>query len=133
MHYYLMYMLNIQETQQKIKNWTDHAVGEWGLVCIVFLVAFASFALGRLSALEDARPLVSVSTREADTASPMKVGGLVVASRSGSSYHYPWCAGAAQIAEKNRMWFQSEAEAQRAGYRPAKNCKGLAQPAASSQ
>ena len=51
--------------------------------------------------------------------------GLLVASKSGTKYHFPWCAGASQIAEKNKIWFNSYEEAQKAGYSRATNCKGL--------
>lgn len=51
--------------------------------------------------------------------------GEVVASKNGTKYHYPWCAGAKQIAEKNRITFRSIAEARASGYTPAANCKGL--------
>jgi len=52
-------------------------------------------------------------------------GGEVVASKSGSKYHFPWCGGAKQIAEKNLITFASIEEARKAGYTPAANCKGL--------
>jgi hypothetical protein len=119
-------MPSIQETWLKIKNWTDFAVGEWGLVLIVLLVALASFGLGRLSVLETVRPPVSVT--EAPTeAQPrgMSIGGLIVASRTGSVYYFPWCTGASKILPQNQVWFASEEKARSAGYVPAKNCKGL--------
>ncbi len=50
---------------------------------------------------------------------------LVVASKNGTKYHYPWCAGAKQIADKNKITFNSFAEARASGYTPASNCKGL--------
>ena len=119
-------MQNIHEWWQKIKLYGEDGIAEWGTVVIVFLVALTSFGLGRFSALEEVRPLVSISQAPIDTTSrALAAGGLFVASRVGSAYHYPWCAGATQIAERNRVWFQNEAEAQKAGYRPAKNCKGL--------
>ncbi len=52
-------------------------------------------------------------------------GGEYVASKSGKSYHLPWCAGAKQIKEENKIYFGSKAEAEAAGYAPAKNCKGI--------
>ena len=52
-------------------------------------------------------------------------GGEYVASKSGKSYHLPWCAGAKQIKEENKIYFSSKAEAEAAGYAPAKNCKGI--------
>jgi len=119
-------MLNIHEWRQKIKLLLEDGVAEWGLVAIVFLVALASFGLGRLSALEDDRPPVAVTEAPAAMKpQAMAMGGLLVASRTGSTYYYPWCSGASKIALANQVWFASEAAAQKAGYAPAKNCKGL--------
>ena len=112
---------------QKIKGVLDVGVGEWGIAALVFLVGSAAFGLGRLSSLEDVRPVVSIERAETVKAprQGMYAGGLVVASRTGSAYYYPWCGGADKILSKNQVWFQSEDAAKRAGYRPAKNCKGL--------
>ena len=111
---------------QEIKNRVGDGVGEWGTIIVVLLLAVASFGLGRLSALEEARPLVSVRmAASAAGARPIAAGGLVVASKSGTAYHFPWCAGASSIKESNKIWFKDEAAARKAGYAPAKNCKGL--------
>lgn len=118
-------MERIQDRWQKIKFYFEGSIAEWGIVAVVFLVAFASFGLGRFSALEEAQPLISILQASDAKARSFAPGGLIVASRAGSTYHYPWCAGAAQIAARNQIWFQSEQEAQKAGYVPAKNCKGL--------
>lgn len=110
----------------KIKNWAEDAISEWGIMAIVILVGLASFGLGRLSAIEEARPAISVTEAQASAAAlSITPGGLVVASRQGSAYHYPWCSGASTIKEGNKVWFESEETARRAGYVPAKNCKGL--------
>jgi len=50
-------------------------------------------------------------------------GGRVVASKNGTKYHYPWCAGASQIKEENKIWYESELQAQQAGLTKAKNCQ----------
>ena len=50
---------------------------------------------------------------------------IVVGSRRGSTYHFPWCGGAGAIKEENRMEFSTILLAKEAGYRKAKNCKGL--------
>jgi|SRR3989338_10266848 len=120
-------MRNIQHVWVKIKGLGADAIDEWGLIAIVFLVAIASYGLGRLSALEDSKPLVSI-TQAPVAATPRAIapGGLFVASRGGSAYYYPWCAGASKIAPVNQVWFASETAARNAGYAPAKNCKGLA-------
>lgn len=122
----------LSDFTNKIKNWADITVEEWGLVAIVFLMALASFGLGRLSVLESVRPPVSI-TSAPTIAEPrgMNIGGLIVASRTGSAYYFPWCASAAKIAPQNQVWFASEEKARQAGYAPAKNCKGL--EAASSE
>jgi len=51
--------------------------------------------------------------------------GYLVASKSGKKYHFPWCAGASQITDKNKIWFDTYDEAIKAGYSPASNCPGL--------
>lgn len=119
-------MQTIQNIGQKIKSQLDQIAGEWGIFGLILLAAIASFGLGRLSALEEARPVVSVSMASAAIEAPqMAPGGLLEASRTGTVYYYPWCAGAAKISPQNARWFASEKAAQAAGLRPAKNCKGL--------
>lgn len=49
----------------------------------------------------------------------------IIASKNGSVYHYIWCPGAKQIKEENKIYFNSKQEAEKAGYRAAKNCEGL--------
>ena len=120
-------MERIQDIWLGIKGIGHDAIHEWGLIVIVFLVALASFGLGRLSALEDARPPVSITEAPAaQKPGPIVLGGLIVASRAGSTYYYPWCTGAGKILPQNQVWFASEDAARRAGYQPAKACKGLA-------
>lgn len=99
---------------------------------VVVLVGFASFGLGRLSLLESRREPVRIENALVAGIGGVKVkeekmvlGGQLVASKTGTKYHYPWCAGASQITEKNKIWFTSVEEARKAGYTPASNCKGL--------
>lgn len=117
----------IQEWWLKRKAFLDSGAGEWGMYTLVALLAVAAFGLGRLSALVEAKPLVSVAQAGAAAGSPTALipGGYVVASRSGSTYFYPWCSGAAQIKPANQRWFPTESAAKQAGYRPSKSCKGL--------
>ena len=56
---------------------------------------------------------------------PVPPGGMYVASKNGEAYYLPWCGGVKRIKEENRVWFASKIEAESAGYRPAKNCKGI--------
>jgi len=116
----------IQGFWGRCKTLLDKGLGDWGLIIVIFLVAFSSFGLGRLSATEEARPAVSIG-KAPEEAQPrgMNVGGLLVASRTGAVYQYPWCGGAANIKPENQIWFKDEAAAKAAGYRPSQSCKGL--------
>lgn len=91
--------------------------------------------MGRLSKLESTREPVRVEgsliagvgganavEEKEEMSAP---GGQIVASKTGAKYHFPWCAGASQIADENKIWFDSVEDAQKAGYAPASNCKGL--------
>ena len=125
------------------------------IVLSIILVGLAGFGLGKLSALEKGREPVeikpasftngnfsaidtAVASGSAErsesqpapvSASAMIAGesakGMLVASKNGTKYHFPWCAGASQISEKNKIWFNSYEEAQKAGYTAASNCPGL--------
>lgn len=122
----------------KIKVFFTSVKEEVLVTLIIILVGFGSYGLGKLSVnqAQDARidiikassaPL-SPSKQVSGTTVPTQstnVASVVVASKSGKKYHFPWCAGAKQIAEKNKITFNSKEEARLAGYTPASNCKGL--------
>jgi hypothetical protein len=52
-------------------------------------------------------------------------GGQVIAAKTGKKYYLPLCATAKKISEKNKIYFASAKEAERAGFTPASNCPGL--------
>ena len=54
--------------------------------------------------------------------SPKKLDTRVVASKNSDKYHYTWCAGSNKIKEENRVWFNSDKEAEDKGYTLAGNC-----------
>jgi len=51
--------------------------------------------------------------------------GVVVASKNGTAYHLPSCSSANRIKEENKIWFKTIKQAQDAGYKASKSCKGL--------
>ncbi len=53
------------------------------------------------------------------------VSRMFIASKTGKTYGFPWCSGQERIKESNVLIFMNEKEAQKAGYLPSKNCKGL--------
>ncbi len=123
--------MNLADKFQKIKPYERDLV----LVLIILLVGLISFGLGRLSALSEKKTPITVEnlsgslavasepipSQSAETGSKK----LYVASKNGTKYHYPWCSGAQNIKEENKLWFSTKDEAEAAGYSPASNCKGL--------
>lgn len=55
------------------------------------------------------------------SASPSPAG-QIIGNRNSRIYHTPACPDYNKVSEKNRDYFSSEAEAERAGYRRARNC-----------
>jgi len=66
----------------------------------------------------------SVKIKE-DIEGPDEQKSQIVASKNGEAYHYIWCPGAKRIKDENKIYFNSKEEAEKVGYRPAKNCPGL--------
>ena len=117
---------NIQEFGHLCKVWLDDTLKDWGIFALILLVAMASFGLGRLSALEGSKgPIPVIQEPLLQQARALPAGGYVVGSRGGTVYYFPWCGGAEKIAASEQVWFPSEKDAQKSGYTPAGNCKGL--------
>ncbi|HEU4677132.1 MAG TPA: hypothetical protein VFS75_00245 [Candidatus Paceibacterota bacterium] len=102
------------------------------LSALIVGVSVASFALGRLSAGQRTVPRPVLETAAVPDAlatdtqrEEAAVEGGYVASKTGTKYHLPWCPGASQIKESNKIWFTTKEEAEAAGYAPAANCKGI--------
>lgn len=109
------------------------------LAVIIILVAIISFGLGRLSKIrEEKTPIIienaipsAISTSsslvkiDANKVTADKSEMIFVASKNGKKYYFAWCESAKIIKDQNRVWFSSKEEAEKAGYEPAVNCKGL--------
>jgi methylphosphotriester-DNA--protein-cysteine methyltransferase len=52
----------------------------------------------------------------------MVIIGPAIGNRNSKIYHMPNCPDFNKVSEKNRVRFETEAEAQAAGYRKARNC-----------
>jgi hypothetical protein len=120
----------------KIKNFCKQYEKDLILATVIILVALISFGLGRLSKIRERKTPITVENLGANVETGFLPQaqhetqfqtdkGQVVASKNGTKYHYPWCAGAQSIKEENKIWFSSIEEARKAGYTPASNCKGL--------
>ncbi|MFZ2038791.1 MAG: hypothetical protein WAV11_02545 [Minisyncoccia bacterium] len=110
---------------------------------VIILVGLVGFGLGRLSGFEsnnetlDIKKLIcpqnfenKLSLKTADgvlteVAKTPDQKGMLVASKSGTRYYFPWCSGVSRISEANKVWYNSYEEAQAAGLTAASGCLGL--------
>jgi hypothetical protein len=104
------------------------------VLCVaVALITVISFNLGKISAVNSQKTPVTIKGEESTgqsgstkgTLAPAAKDQTVVASKNskGKLYHFTWCSGASQIAEKNKITFTNEAAAIAAGYTLAGNCQ----------
>src|SRR3989338_4061043 len=107
------------------------------IVAILFFSSSASFGLGFLAGRDIGQGSGFSIAEIPLTASPqgcpsaatvpaaIPAGGQVVASKSGSKYHLPWCSGAQAIKEENKVWFGGCEASGAAGFGAAGNFQGL--------
>ncbi len=115
----------IQKLKEKIKHLSPRVWGDLFIFFVILLVGLIAFGLGRLSVLYGERSDVEVIEEQASGEVLGAESYDFVASKNGSSYHLPWCAGAQTIRDENKVFFDTKEQAEQAGYRPAGNCKGL--------
>ncbi|HEY9583131.1 MAG TPA: hypothetical protein VJK09_02360 [Candidatus Paceibacterota bacterium] len=117
-------------TPVRERAWYKTLIISSGLI----LFGILAFGLGRLSKIEENKPdLVITQTAQAIqalqiTQTKSVSGGearAYVASKSGTKYYLPACAGVSRIKEENKIWFATKAEAEARGLSPASNCPGL--------
>lgn len=112
---------------------------------LILLIGVASFGLGRWSVADVSQNVAQPATiilneqiapmsraAEGSVSAPSSAApttpvtaGKYVGSKNGSKYHLPYCPGAKQMKEENKVWFGSKEEAASKGYSPAANCPGI--------
>ena len=112
--------MTISEAREKCKNLIAKVPRDTLILAILVLASSLSFGLGYLAGL-DAEGMNNVVKEESLTTT--KTEGKFVASKSGTKYYLPTCAGAERISDANKVWFVSASAASAAGYTPASNCK----------
>lgn len=120
---------------EKSKTWLTDGPKDVLIVIIFVLACSACFGLGILAGQDVGQGTNAFSISQIpQSASPLgtaiapvslPAGGQVVASKNGTKYFLPWCGGASQINDANKIWFATKEEAEAKGYQPAGNCKGL--------
>ncbi len=105
------------------------------VILVLCMVSITSFTLGMMYEREKVTALPSITTapltltpitpQVAATAvqSVTSSNGKIIASKNGTRYYFSWCSGVSRIAVKNRVFFDTEAEAQAKGYSKAKGCE----------
>ncbi len=126
-----MIVMSIADLPKKIKsksisNYLSQEANNLFIISLVLLVGSLGFGLWQLSKIEKGiEPIRIEQLASMSSSDSLGAGQAVVASKSGSKYHLPWCSGAQRIKPENLITFTSRDEAERAGYTPAANCKGL--------
>lgn len=106
-----------------------------GAVCLVLVASFIFGSLKLQAFGSEKEALVIDSTHVvAEIAKDIQVqekapktvsSGQFVASKTGKKYYSEGCSGAKALAEKNKIFFKTEADARAAGYTPSTACKDL--------
>jgi hypothetical protein len=142
--------MSIQDIKAKIKLFTKldnfNIKEDVFIILAIILIGLAGFGLGKLSALEKGRESVTIKPAnftavassivtpvnteiQGSSASAMIAGestkGMLVASKNGTKYYFPWCPGVSKINEANKIWFDSYESAKKAGLSAAANCPNL--------
>lgn len=117
---------------------------------LMLVIASIFFALGRLSVLNSQKQPIKVinpavlgvsqtasvinSQPESSPGGPLgeivvntenTSSGVVVGSKTGKKYYFPWCGTVKRIKPENLIQFSSIEDARAKGYTPAENCAGL--------
>jgi len=106
------------------------------LVIGIILISLISFGAGKLTSTqiqnsENQPPaIIENSNRPSGTITPTPeaIKIQIIGNKNSKIYHYPWCSGAKNMKEENKIYFNSKEEAEKAGYKPAGNCPGLLNP-----
>lgn len=94
----------------------------------VYEAAEASARTSRLGLWRDPAPLAPWLFRHPEQAASSRPRALltstgpIIGNRNSHIYHAPGCRDYDRVAERNRVYFRTPAEAEAAGYRKAKNC-----------
>lgn len=133
--------MSINHFMNKIKGQIGIDGTTFLLLLILILVGLGSFGLGRFSVsnINDNNKLILDNKNinivkgeigenakvidDVEKVEEMQKEKMYVASKNGKLYYTLNCNGASRISEKNRIWFASSSDAERAGYEFSSSCK----------
>jgi hypothetical protein len=114
--------MTIAEAREKCKSLVQGVPRDLLIVSIMLLASSFSFGLGYLAGQDASSSTQAGQGSEITFATSTE--GTIVASKGGTKYYLPGCAGADRISVTNKVWFVSVDAAEAAGYTLATNCKG---------
>ena len=117
--------MTIAEMREICKGLLARVPRDAFIIAILVLASLLSFGLGYLTGVDGAAQGSGAPLQTSLLIASTTPGQHVVASKNGTKYYFPWCAGADRIAEAHKVWFASAANARSAGYAPSANCAGL--------
>ena len=117
--------MNIADIGEKCKMTLAAIPRDVLIVAVIVLASIASFGLGFLAGRDEGFVEQGSGGASEGSLAPTGTAGEVVASKAGTKYYLPGCAGANRIAEENKVYFASPELARAQGYEPADNCTGL--------
>jgi len=123
-------LVSLKHIAVKIKDFYQGYVENIIWLVIFILALLDSFILGYLSNYNQSDELLKIVHDESfeitvddlKKHSESSVGGEIVASKNGTKYYFPWCAGVNRIKEENKIYFSTEEQARGEGYDLAANC-----------
>lgn len=133
MDFYIIMLSNFKQLVnpifKKIYCWTKDHQADVVLTIGLVLIALISFGAGRLTApqidkeqviIQNPTPAASIEhsliSLEGENQKEETEEGIFVGSVKSNKYHWPDCSWAKKISPENQIWFNSEEEAQAAGY-----------------
>lgn len=115
--------MTIAESREKCKSLIASVPRDVLILTILILASSASFGLGYLAGFDAGQGSDLSLALPSFVASSTE--GNIVASKGGTKYYLPGCAGADRISDANKIWFVSTEAALSAGYTLAANCRGI--------
>ncbi len=136
--------MSIANIGDKIKGMEESTVERVFVITLIILVGIGSFGLGRLSATSSKKSAIRIENGSIPTDVSQKAGSAgvsatvspevkgattagertsasVFASKNGSLYYTSSCQSGSRVSEKNKIWFDSPADAEKFGLKPG--CK----------
>lgn len=114
---------SIQEYLKKINSWLSFydCLSIFATALCVLLLSLYMYGTAHANTIETT--YISNQNSEIMVQSITSNDSRPFASRKGKTYTFSWCSGSSRIASKNKIFFQSETEAQQSGRTLSKLCK----------